>query len=100
MIGSHPYTQHVPPVPGRRPRAVDDAVPGDQRPAGCYGAITRRRMRSSAIIDRTYGQLADHVFEHAIGISGPLREHYLRGIAETPDATAWETEIGWPIFRT
>ncbi|GAA3697629.1 hypothetical protein GCM10022204_12170 [Microlunatus aurantiacus] len=57
-------------------------------------------MRSSAIIDRTYGQLADHVFEHAIGISGPLREHYLRGIAETPDATAWETEIGWPIFRT
>ena len=59
-----------------------------------------RRMRSSAIIDRTYGQLADHVFEHAIGISGPLREHYLRGIAETPDATAWETEIGWPIFRT
>ena len=32
-------------------------------------------------IDRTYGELAAHVTKHEIGVAGPLREHYLRGIA-------------------
>ncbi len=51
-------------------------------------------------IDRTYGELAAHVTQHAIAVAGPLREHYLRGIAETAEAAEWQTEIGWPIFRT
>lgn len=51
-------------------------------------------------IDRTYGELAAHVIKHEIGVAGPLREHYLRGIAETADSAEWQTEIGWPIFRT
>ena len=33
-------------------------------------------------------------------VDGPLRETYLRGVAETADPAEWETEIGWPIFRT
>ena len=51
-------------------------------------------------IDRTYSALATHVIKHEIGVEGPLREHYLRGITETADSGEWETEIGWPIFRT
>jgi hypothetical protein len=46
------------------------------------------------------GELAAHVVEHEISVAGPLREHYLRGIADTTDPAEWETEIGWPIFRT
>lgn len=51
-------------------------------------------------IDRTYGELAAHATRHEISVAGPLREHYLRGIAETADSSEWQTEIGWPIFRT
>jgi hypothetical protein len=32
--------------------------------------------------------------------TGPLREYYLTGPADTPDQAAWRTEIGWPIFET
>jgi DNA-binding transcriptional MerR regulator len=59
-----------------------------------------RHHGSPGAIDRTYGELAAHVVEHEISVAGPLREHYLRGIADTTDPAEWETEIGWPIFRT
>ena len=51
-------------------------------------------------IDRAYGALADHVTRHALGVDGPIREYYLAGRLDTPDAAAWRTEIGWPIFQT
>ena len=51
-------------------------------------------------IDRTYGELAAYVIKHEIGVAGPLREHYLRGLADTPDSSQWQTEIAWPVFRT
>jgi len=51
-------------------------------------------------IDRAYGALATHVTEHALAVDGPIREYYLSGRHETPDESAWRTEIGWPIFRT
>jgi DNA-binding transcriptional MerR regulator len=51
-------------------------------------------------IDITYGALGSYVTEHALAIFGPVRESYLVGPRETDDATAWRTEIGWPIFRT
>ena len=38
--------------------------------------------------------------KHEISIDGPLRETYLRGYIETTNPDDWETEIGWPIFRT
>jgi DNA-binding transcriptional MerR regulator len=53
-----------------------------------------------ADIDLTYGELGAYVMRHEIGVDGPLREHYLRGLLDTDDESAWVTEIGWPIFRS
>jgi DNA-binding transcriptional MerR regulator len=62
-------------------------------------AVARHRG-SPSDIDRTYGALGAYVIKHEISVDGPLRENYLRGSAETADTREWETEIGWPIFRT
>ena len=51
-------------------------------------------------IDLTYGELGAYVMQHAIGVDGPLRESYLTGYIDTADTDEWDTEIGWPIFRT
>lgn len=51
-------------------------------------------------VDRAYGALATYVGEHALAVEGPIRERYLVGRHDTSDATAWKTEIGWPIFDT
>ena len=51
-------------------------------------------------IDQTYGRLGTVVAERAIGVEGPIREYYLIDGHDTPDETAWRTEIGWPIFNT
>jgi DNA-binding transcriptional MerR regulator len=51
-------------------------------------------------LDVTYGRLGRHVAEHALAVAGPVRETYLVGPRDTADATAWRTEIGWPVFRT
>jgi DNA-binding transcriptional MerR regulator/effector-binding domain-containing protein len=53
-----------------------------------------------ANIDLAYGSLATYVARHALAIEGPLREYYLVGPQDTSDASAWRTEIGWPIFQT
>jgi DNA-binding transcriptional MerR regulator len=50
--------------------------------------------------DLTYGKLGAHVMRHEISVEGPLREYYLVGFLETVDPDQWETEIGWPIFRS
>ena len=55
---------------------------------------------SLANIDLAYGSLATHVTRHALAVEGPLREYYLVGPQETPEESAWRTEIGWPIFQT
>jgi DNA-binding transcriptional MerR regulator len=51
-------------------------------------------------IDRGYGALGSYVTRHALAVDGPLREYYLVDRHDTADATAWRTEIGWPIFAT
>jgi hypothetical protein len=51
-------------------------------------------------IDLTYGSLATYVTQHALAVEGPLREYYLVGPQDTPEESAWRTEIGWPIFQT
>lgn len=50
--------------------------------------------------DLTYGELGAHVMRHEISVEGPLREYYLVGFLETDNPDQWETEIGWPIFRS
>jgi effector-binding domain-containing protein len=55
---------------------------------------------SHANIDLAYGSLATYVTEHALAVEGPLREYYLVGPQDSPEESAWRTEIGWPIFQT
>ena len=55
---------------------------------------------SHANIDLAYGSLATYVTQHALAVEGPLREYYLVGPQDTPEESAWRTEIGWPIFQT
>jgi effector-binding domain-containing protein len=49
--------------------------------------------------DRAYGTLGTHVAERAIGVGGPIREHYLVTDDDTTDESQLRTEIGWPVFR-
>ena len=55
---------------------------------------------SHADVDRSYGALATYVADHALQVDGPIREYYLVGRQDTPDESAWRTEICWPIFST
>jgi effector-binding domain-containing protein len=74
-------------------RIVSLLIPGAEL------AVTRHRG-SPRDMDLTYGELGAYVMKHEISVDGPLRENYLRGYVETANAEEWETEIGWPIFRT
>jgi DNA-binding transcriptional MerR regulator len=51
-------------------------------------------------IDVTYGELGAWVTDQALALAGPVHETYLVGPRDTPDPSAWRTEIGWPVFRT
>ncbi len=51
-------------------------------------------------IDVSYGALGSWVAEQALAVAGPVHEIYLVGPADTPSSNEWQTEIGWPIFRT
>jgi DNA-binding transcriptional MerR regulator len=55
---------------------------------------------SHADVDRSYGALATYVADHALRVDGPIREYYLVSRQDTPDESAWRTEICWPIFST
>jgi effector-binding domain-containing protein len=74
-------------------RVVSLIIPGAEL------AVARHRG-SPSDIDLTYGELGAYVIKHEISVDGPLRENYLRGLTETADTGQWDTEIGWPIFRT
>jgi DNA-binding transcriptional MerR regulator len=49
-------------------------------------------------IDVTYGEVGAWVVANALAVAGPVRETYLVGPRDTPDPSAWRTEIGWPVF--
>jgi DNA-binding transcriptional MerR regulator len=55
---------------------------------------------SFADVDRTYAGLGTFVAERAIGVEGPIREHYLVGAQDTGDEQEYRTEVCWPIFDT
>jgi DNA-binding transcriptional MerR regulator len=59
-----------------------------------------RHQGSPSNIDLAYGELGAYVMRHEIGVDGPLREYYLVGLLDTSEVDQWETEIGWPIFRS
>ena len=84
-------------VPCRAPLRASGRVEPVVIPAVELAVATHVGHHSEA--DRTYGALATHVAEHALGVDGPVREYYLVSGRETPDAKQWRTEIGWPIFH-
>jgi DNA-binding transcriptional MerR regulator len=51
-------------------------------------------------LDQAYGALGSVVTEQAIGVEGPIREHYLRGPFDTTDESSYRTEVCWPVFQT
>jgi DNA-binding transcriptional MerR regulator len=51
-------------------------------------------------LDRTYGALGTVVADQAIGVEGPIREHYLVSALDVGDAAQHRTEVAWPVFRT
>ncbi|MCU1528909.1 MAG: transcriptional regulator, MerR family [Frondihabitans sp.] len=51
-------------------------------------------------LDLAYGALAAHVADRELGVNGPTREYYTVADTDTPDSSAWRTEIGLPIFST
>jgi len=50
-------------------------------------------------IDVAYGELGAWVADQALALAGPVHETYLVGPRDTSDSSAWQTEIGWPVFR-
>lgn len=50
-------------------------------------------------IDVTYGEVGAWVVRNALAVAGPVRETYVVGPRDTDEASAWRTEIGWPVFR-
>ena len=51
-------------------------------------------------LDLAYGALAAHIARHELGVAGPIREYYTVADTDTPNSSAWRTEIGLPIFST
>jgi DNA-binding transcriptional MerR regulator len=51
-------------------------------------------------IDVTYGLLGTYVADNEFTVAGPVHEIYVVGPSDTPEESAWRTEIGWPVFRT
>ena len=88
-------TVFVPVEGAARPigRATPVVVPGAEI------AVIHHRG-SLANIDLSYGDLGSYVMKHEINVDGPLRENYLRGFLDTDADDTWDTEIGWPIFRS
>ena len=69
-------------------------------PIGDFSRATHMSIKTLRHYHRAYGALATHVTQHALAVDGPIREYYLSGRYDTPDESAWRTEIGWPIFQT
>ncbi len=51
-------------------------------------------------VDRTYTGLGSYAAAHGCDGAGPVRERYLVGALDTPDAAQWRTEICWPLTAT
>jgi DNA-binding transcriptional MerR regulator len=75
---------------------------GRVRPVVVPGAelATVTHHGSLAGIDLAYGALAAYVARHELGVDGAIREYYTVAGTDTPDSSAWRTEVGLPIFST
>jgi DNA-binding transcriptional MerR regulator/effector-binding domain-containing protein len=64
-------------------------------PAGRYAVASYDGPHSDA--DRVYAALGTYAAESGRDAPGPVREHYLTGLLDTPDQSEWHTEICWPL---
>jgi DNA-binding transcriptional MerR regulator len=55
---------------------------------------------SGATVDETYAELGAFVAQKAIGVAGPIQEHFTVTSADTDVVADHRTVVGWPIFRT
>jgi DNA-binding transcriptional MerR regulator len=93
---------------GRGRATVFIPTPGATHPVGRVESLLlpsaelaiARHHGSPSDIDLAYGELGAYVIRHEISVAGPLREYYLVGLLDTSNSDEWETEIGWPIFRS
>lgn len=67
-------------------------------PAVEMAMVTHQGSHSD--IDLAYGTLAEYVSRQALALDAPVREYYAKGPHTGTEESAWETRIGWPIFRT
>ncbi len=86
------------PVPEPGPVPDGGRVHARVIPAAELAVITHNGPHDD--IDLAYGRLGRYVSEHALGVSGPIRECYLADRFSTADSSRWRTEIGWPVFQT
>jgi DNA-binding transcriptional MerR regulator len=84
-----PYTGKIQAIGRVRPMVI---------PAAELASVTHQGPLEG--LDLAYGALATHVASHELGVAGPIREYYIVADTDTPDSSAWRTEIGLPIFTT
>jgi DNA-binding transcriptional MerR regulator len=83
-------------------------IAGDVRPVGRVQQLVVPAADLAVVthngslhdIDVAYGALGSYAARHELSVEAPMREIYLCDTFDTPDETAWKTEIGWPILRT
>jgi DNA-binding transcriptional MerR regulator len=83
------------------PVAGSSAAGGPRRsdiPGGEFAVAVHEG--SFADLDRAYAALGTFVAERAIGVDGPIREHYLVSPLDTDDDGEHRTEVCWPVFHT
>jgi DNA-binding transcriptional MerR regulator len=51
-------------------------------------------------LDQAYAALGAYVAERAIGVEGPIREHYIVSPFSSQNPAEYRTEVGWPVFFT
>jgi len=81
------------------------AGPGARKASGAAGMVTLPPARLAVALhegpfedlDLTYGRLGRHVLDAGFVVAGPVRETYLVSPADTRDASALRTEVGWPV---
>jgi DNA-binding transcriptional MerR regulator len=76
---------------GAGPRRVE--IPGGEFAVAVHEG-------SFAELDRTYAALGTFVADRAIGVPGPIREHYLVSAFDTENEAAHRTEVCWPVLPT
>ncbi|MGH8921330.1 MAG: GyrI-like domain-containing protein [Actinomycetes bacterium] len=79
--------------PGRRAGPARRDIPAAELAVTVHHGSTHE-------LDQTYGALGTFVANRALGVEGPIREHYLVTFTDTKDESQHRTEVCWPVFQT